>query len=184
MLLEVRQQPAELLLVLGPDDALPAYRRVRREDLISRWWPRHDLTRTNLPVPVTPTRFWVPLWVFILGTLASLSCWRRLGRRSGCGRRFGLGFDRFFGRRLGHGGRCGRGFGLFCGRRLGHRCGRGRELRGGLGIRRCRGLGGFLVGPVGPRARDLVLVDFGLWTEASVMNIDLPSSAGVRSTVP
>ena len=41
----------------------------------------------NFPLPVTPTRFWVPLWVFIFGTLASLSCWRRLGRRRGGGRR-------------------------------------------------------------------------------------------------
>src|SRR6188472_2479844 len=100
---------------------LPAYRRVRREDLISRWWPRHDLTRMNLPDPVTPTRFWVPLWVFIFGTLASLSCWRRLCRRSGLGR--------WFDGRLGRRGGCGRwlgdGPGRFGGavRRLGSRLG-------------------------------------------------------------
>src|SRR4051794_41956281 len=49
---------------------LPAYRRVRREDLISRWWPRQALTRTTLPLPVTPIRFWAALWLFILGTVA------------------------------------------------------------------------------------------------------------------
>src|SRR3954464_10588874 len=49
---------------------LPAYRRVRREDLISRWWPRQALTRMTLPLPVTPIRFWAALWLFILGTVA------------------------------------------------------------------------------------------------------------------
>src|SRR3954453_8976670 len=48
----------------------PAYRRVRREDLISRWWPRQAFTRTTLPLPVTPIRFWAALWLFILGTVA------------------------------------------------------------------------------------------------------------------
>src|SRR5664280_652700 len=58
--------------------ALPAYRRVLRDDFSSRWWPRHDLTRVALPPPVTPIRFWAPLWLFILGT-GSLSSRRRLG---------------------------------------------------------------------------------------------------------
>src|SRR3954451_6364615 len=49
---------------------LPAYRRGRRGDLISRWWPRQALTRTTLPLPVTPIRFWAALWLFILGTVA------------------------------------------------------------------------------------------------------------------
>src|ERR671912_595260 len=56
------------------------------------------LTSLNLPDPVTPTRFWVPLWVFIFGTLASLSCWRRLDRRLGGGRRGGDGLDGGLGR--------------------------------------------------------------------------------------
>src|SRR6188474_2200624 len=49
---------------------LPAYRRVRRDDLISRWWPLQALTRMTLPLPVTPIRFWAALWLFILGTVA------------------------------------------------------------------------------------------------------------------
>jgi small subunit ribosomal protein S18 len=55
------------------------------------------------------------LWVFIFGTLASLSCWRRLDRRRGGGRRGGDGrFGRGAGgacrllRRGGGGGRFGR----------------------------------------------------------------------------
>src|SRR5664280_261342 len=58
--------------------ALPAYRRVLRDDFSSRWWPRHDVTRVALPPPVTPIRFWAPLWLFILGT-GSLSSRRRVG---------------------------------------------------------------------------------------------------------
>src|SRR5215510_7343407 len=33
------------------------------------------------PLPVTPIRFWAALWLLIFGTLASLSCRDRLGRR-------------------------------------------------------------------------------------------------------
>src|SRR5664280_903634 len=91
--------------------ALPAYRRVLRDDFSSRWWPRHDVTRVALPPPVTPIRFWAPLWLFILGT-GSLSSRRRVGfparpsaNRPGrlrlfqCLRSFNLGRSRL-GRRL------------------------------------------------------------------------------------
>src|SRR4029079_377304 len=44
-------------------------------------------TRKNLPLPVTPTRFWVPLWVLTFGTLASLPLvrWCRVRARIGRG---------------------------------------------------------------------------------------------------
>src|SRR3954465_10207750 len=49
---------------------LPGWGGVRRDDLISRWWPLQALTRMPLPLPVTPIRFWAALWLFILGTVA------------------------------------------------------------------------------------------------------------------
>src|SRR3954465_9662401 len=49
---------------------LPGWGGVRRDDLISRWWPLQALTRMTLPLPVTPIRFWAALWLFILGTVA------------------------------------------------------------------------------------------------------------------
>src|SRR2546423_1802312 len=61
--------------------ALPAYRRVRRLDLISRWWPRQALGRTHFPDPVFLNRLAVPLWVFIFGIGSVLRWWlRHLGR--------------------------------------------------------------------------------------------------------
>src|SRR5512143_2523790 len=72
----------------------------------------------NLPLPVTPRRFWAALWLLILGTLGSLSSRLRRGRRFGLawlglvgcggGRRRG---GRPWGRRLDPGGRDGDGLG-------------------------------------------------------------------------
>src|SRR5688572_7333855 len=148
--------------------ALPAYRRVRRDDLISRWWPRHALTRMYLPEPVTPIRFWAALWLFIFGTIGSLSCSNRLCSRLGFAS--GRGGCRGRGRRGGRRGRwfrlrrpvVGRGLcrcsvgglgrsrscrGAGLGWSLGRRCGRGRSLGRccGRGFRRDRGRLGSLL---------------------------------------
>src|SRR5215216_1990834 len=46
---------------------MPLIRRLREEDLCSNLCWLLVCSRTNLPLPVTRTRFAVPLWVFCFG---------------------------------------------------------------------------------------------------------------------
>src|SRR5688500_10092076 len=62
-------------------------RRLRVEDLCSNLCWLLACSRMSLPVPVTRTRFTVPLWVFCFGMFPSSSSWCRAARQHGAAAR-------------------------------------------------------------------------------------------------
>lgn len=55
----------------GDTSVVPSRRRDTRFDFFSMRWRRPAFSLRSLPLPVTLTRFLVPLWVFCFGILSS-----------------------------------------------------------------------------------------------------------------
>src|SRR3954447_6938601 len=85
------QRPSSFLMVLrsaGANSVVPVRRRVSLLGLRSSRWRLPAFSRSSLPLPVTFTRFFVPLCVFCLGMSPSSSLWGRslsVTVRSGAG---------------------------------------------------------------------------------------------------